>query len=545
MRIIAKKSFFALLLLAVLLCSYFFYTQINSIQVLSLRDVPKNIQILEHAHQLPSFWLYVKIENNKIRYGTNFNKANEFWQQRANIIINVLEKIIKNEHKNIDGTYIFSLEDGVHNKYAIPVLGFAATKQLVSDAKVVLIPDFEALKGNSELISSIHKASSLTSWESKRNKIFWRGSANGGNIQSTDIADIPRLKFMALAQKYDFIDAGITSYNTNLNPDFSKKLLQKFQLSSVVSPVDSLAYKYLIDIDGHSCSYSRMVWILHSNSVLLKHQSDKIQWYYAQLQPYVHYIPVANDFSDLDKQYEWMNAHPQKIQDIIANANIIAEKTFSEASILQAMYAGLADYKTHMQNLAKTKVFQIGFNKSGTTTLHKFFAANNIKSVQYVNGNLALSIANNHKNGLPLLDGPFADYVAYFDMNYIYYPQLDIGKDLFKELDKQYPGSKFILNTRDKNKWLKSRCRHIIEHRYSYLTHSACQNRISEEAMLAQWSKDWDEHHKAVIEYFKDRPDDLLIFNIEQDPPHKLQRFFASRFDLDPNLYVIYNATYR
>lgn len=60
--------------------------------------------------------------------------------------------------------------------------------------------------------------------------------------------------------------------------------------------------------------------------------------------------------------------------------------------------------------------------------------------------------------------------------------------------------------------------------------------------MVARWSKEWDEHHAAVIEYFKDRPNDLLVFNIEKDNPQELVDFLANAYDLDAQHYKHYKT---
>jgi len=62
------------------------------------------------------------------------------------------------------------------------------------------------------------------------------------------------------------------------------------------------------------------------------------------------------------------------------------------------------------------------------------------------------------------------------------------------------------------------------------------------EEVVARWSKEWDEHHAAVQEYFKDRPNDLLVFNIEKDNPQKLVDFLADSYDLDAQHYKHYKT---
>ena len=45
--------------------------------------------------------------------------------------------------------------------------------------------------------------------------------------------------------------------------------------------------------------YTRFPYLLSGNSVVLKQDSGYYEHFYADLQPWVHYIPVKHDLSDL------------------------------------------------------------------------------------------------------------------------------------------------------------------------------------------------------------------------------------------------------
>ncbi len=192
-----------------------------------------------------------------------------------------------------------------------------------------------------------------------------------------------------------------------------------------------------------------------------------------------------------------------------------------------------------------TKVFLIGFSKCGTKTISDFFAVNAIPAIHHDLGRLASTMHNNALQGKKLLDERYERYTLFADMEKIYtYPIISIPMLYFKELDKQYPGSKFILNTRNKEAWLKSRSLHrATQQNLTLLELNSNMLYISHAAVLAKWSQEWDAHHKAVLAYFKRRPKDLLVFNIEQDPPEKLCEFFKGYFILDPKFYVHRNKT--
>ena len=85
---------------------------------------------------------------------------------------------------------------------------------------------------------------------------------------------------------------------------------------------------------------------------------------------------------------------------------------------------------------------------------------------------------------------------------------------LFKEFDKQYPNSKFILNTRDVNAWMNSREKHLK--RTPNLKKLQKQNPNNKWLKMDRvvWQEEFEDHHKAVREYFADRPNDLLEYDI-------------------------------
>lgn len=80
--------------------------------------------------------------------------------------------------------------------------------------------------------------------------------------------------------------------------------------------MESCAYKYQIDVDGWASGYHRCQWVLRSNCVPLKQQSDYIQWYYTGLVPYVHYIPYLSDCSDLAEKIDWLHMHDAEAYEI-------------------------------------------------------------------------------------------------------------------------------------------------------------------------------------------------------------------------------------
>ena len=159
-----------------------------------------------------------------------------------------------------------------------------------------------------------------------------------------------------------------------------------------------------------------------------------------------------------------------------------------------------------------TKIFCIGPNKTGTVSLHNAFIILGFSSVHFISkeGNIKRIIECNLKNNNKLLEG-IENYDAYLDWN------SPLTNLYYKDLDKQYPNSKFILNTRDIESWLISREEHVrrtpnlVDLREK--SHdTACSTWFSID--INAWRKEYEELHDDIAEYFRNRKKDCLYFNV-------------------------------
>lgn len=316
--------------------SQIYIQRLNDVQTIGFSE---NIQ--KALSDSESELMYLKLKKNTINY---FHVGHN--DHRCQQIIQLVKKFaISFTYDMPDGEYLLTLHDGIHHSLEIPILSFASTKDLVESNKVVLIPDWDAILGYSYTFKHIDQNLAKYPWHKKQAKVFWRGSPTGAGPENNDLNGTDRLRFLNYAKDLPFVDAAFNTYATQMNPEFQAKVAAIHKLKPYVRPEDSIIYKYLIDIDGNSCSYARMAWILYSNSVLFKHMSNKVQWYYSQMQPYVHYIPIANDFSNLQSQFTWAESHQIEVEAIALNGRKLAMKVFSRNGILKAAAQGFQRYQ--------------------------------------------------------------------------------------------------------------------------------------------------------------------------------------------------------
>ena len=65
-------------------------------------------------------------------------------------------------------------------------------------------------------------------------------------------------------------------------------------------------------------------WKHFSNSVIFKPDSRWVQWYYAAMEPYVHYIPVNKNLDDLVESLQWALQHDEQAKAIAQNCRDFA-----------------------------------------------------------------------------------------------------------------------------------------------------------------------------------------------------------------------------
>jgi len=148
---------------------------------------------------------------------------------------------------------------------------------------------------------------------------------------------------------------------------------------------------------------------------------------------------------------------------------------------------------------ADTKVFGIGFHKTGTTSLAKALQALDYR----VTGPNRL-----HDPALPRTVHRWAPRLVH---------KYDAFQDnpwplLYRWLDRHYPGSKFILTIRPTDAWLDSVCRHFRDdvtamRRWVYGVGCPAGN---EQCYRDRYNR----HNDEVREYFAHRPDDLLVVDL-------------------------------
>lgn len=105
---------------------------------------------------------------------------------------------------------------------------------------------------------------------------------------------------MLSAEHPDKIDAKFLEQPNSLTDMVQKKVgKEKKIFSEMVSLTDQIKYRYMASADGYAAAWKRIAWILFSNSILFKTQSEWIQWFYDKMVPDEHFVLVKDDLSNI------------------------------------------------------------------------------------------------------------------------------------------------------------------------------------------------------------------------------------------------------
>ncbi|WP_147367059.1 sulfotransferase family protein [Aurantiacibacter zhengii] len=180
---------------------------------------------------------------------------------------------------------------------------------------------------------------------------------------------------------------------------------------------------------------------------------------------------------------------------------------------------------------ASPKIFCIGFQKTGTTSLDLALQQLGYSTITVFGRDRPLPElrANLVDIGIGIAQG--VDVVSDMPWPLIY-----------RELDTAFPGAKFILTVRDTDKWYRSIRDHFgpANDRIQQLTYG--DDAGSPVGNEARYTAVYDAHNADVRSYFVDRPDDFLEMSLEAGDGWRKLGAFIGRTDVPEGEFVRTNT---
>ncbi len=170
-------------------------------------------------------------------------------------------------------------------------------------------------------------------WDTKKDKLFWRGNITGGYIVKNTYAHMPRIRL---------VTKNNTDYSLEFTHMFDHNGTLHFQNNEIML-YDSYKYKYLFDIDSDGRS-EEFAQLLASGSVILKHDPLYYEFFYDWMIPNLHFLPIAGDFSNLDNVIKKLRENPEMAKQIADEAFDFYKKSLKPDAIYAYIYNLLTSY---------------------------------------------------------------------------------------------------------------------------------------------------------------------------------------------------------
>ena len=175
-------------------------------------------------------------------------------------------------------------------------------------------------------------------WRNKKSKLIWRGRALCDEEKSMN--SIHSVDFFSCDQRMSLVRNHLKS----------KDLVDaKFHMPKKAQPKDMpqdyfgdkldmegmLQYKYQLAVEGTDIS-SGLKWMLFSNSIVFMPTPTYSSYAMETLlQPFVHYIPVKADMSNVEEMVQWCENHPDQAMHIAERSTLFMYDLFLNCKLLK------------------------------------------------------------------------------------------------------------------------------------------------------------------------------------------------------------------
>lgn len=200
----------------------------------------------------------------------------------------------------------------------------------------IAIPDFSIQDEKyGEEIGLIVDESARVGFDKRESVIKWRGRLTGPGFPDMENRhNFARYHLLELsATMRHVVDAKLTHRDNFPATPSGRALLEHLDAlqggqASEIAAEAFVHFKYLLSVDGVTSTWKRIATCLWTGSVLVLHHRWR-QFYFPGLEPWVHYVPVRTDFSDLAERFVWLEANPVEAACIARRGRQFAEENLS------------------------------------------------------------------------------------------------------------------------------------------------------------------------------------------------------------------------
>lgn len=264
------------------------YCLLNEVDLTRI-NLPKNILNTElHSNEAQFF-----ISSGQLYVERCHAKIDKF---RFDFFIDFTSQVLKHYSLNsLNFKFIANFNDGPENDSKETRFCFARPR----NSPHICVPD-------SHLGRTVSICNSLESidkpFDEKINKVSFFGSDTGRKYKDGSVQRV------SLCQKYKNSETVIAKITNFVEQPFDQSIY-----SSPVSIQEQLNYKYILNVNGNTTSWERLIWAMNSNSFCLflrppAHQ-EEISWYYHMFDLTQFFITLDIDSIEnfLDWSIDWQS----------------------------------------------------------------------------------------------------------------------------------------------------------------------------------------------------------------------------------------------
>lgn len=249
--------------------------------------------------------------------------------------------------ENVGGALLISLSDGANGfsdearqelwERKVPLLAHVFKRTTKKD--FIFFPDYQFIKTNGFLAQRRLFGMHARPIVEKAPKVLWRGAPTGRSARSC-VGDssccfsVPRVVAVLKARNISHLDFGLSRvYRSCITQE--QRLREGGLMGSYIKEYEwpQLA-RGLLDIDGNSNAWG-LFWRLASRSVVFRVESDLTNYYMSLMKPWVHYIPVYGNLSNLEAVTKIVTSEDKGdlsfLQSIVENAQKLTDDITMES----------------------------------------------------------------------------------------------------------------------------------------------------------------------------------------------------------------------
>ncbi len=150
---------------------------------------------------------------------------------------------------------------------------------------------------------------------------------------------LPRARLCQIGREHrGLINAGLTSVVQMPDAHAEDEVRASGLMADYLPITEFSKFRYQIDIDGNTSSWPGLFQKLLTGCPVLKVASPRgfRQWYYERLKPWINFVPVATDMSDLADKIAWLRDHDDAARAIGAQGQALVLSMDYEGELMRA-----------------------------------------------------------------------------------------------------------------------------------------------------------------------------------------------------------------